>query len=77
MFNLEAQYLENEEMWFAKLGPWRIFLDKNNKIAQRSYGVSPPNMSRTGILLSCIHGGLDFSRIPYTQGMQAFDAAPC
>jgi dipeptidyl aminopeptidase/acylaminoacyl peptidase len=75
MFDLAAQYLETEEMWFANwdLGgpPW----DKNNKIAQRSYENSPVNSVRnwdTPILV--VHSELDY-RIPVTQGMEAFNAA--
>jgi dipeptidyl aminopeptidase/acylaminoacyl peptidase len=75
MFNFESQYLETEEMWFVNWDLGGPFWDKNNKIAQRSYDNSPHRFIRnwdTPILI--IHGGLDF-RIPYTQGMQAFDAA--
>ena len=75
MFNLEAQYLETEEMWFANWDLGGPFWDKNNKTAQRSYAASPHKFVQnwdTPILV--IHGGLDF-RISYTQGMQAFDAA--
>jgi dipeptidyl aminopeptidase/acylaminoacyl peptidase len=75
MFDLAAQYLETEEMWFANwdLGgaPW----DKNNKVAQRSYENSPLNFVKnwdTPILV--IHSELDY-RIPVTQGMEAFNAA--
>ena len=75
MFNLESQYLETEEMWFANWDLGGPFWDKNNKIAQRTYASSPHKFVQnwdTPILV--IHGGLDF-RISYTQGMQAFDAA--
>jgi dipeptidyl aminopeptidase/acylaminoacyl peptidase len=75
MFDLSAQYLETEEMWFANwdLGgaPW----DKSNKIAQRSYENSPINFVKnwdTPILV--VHSELDY-RIPVTQGMEAFNAA--
>ncbi|MEI7499698.1 MAG: S9 family peptidase [Bacteroidota bacterium] len=75
MFNLEAQYLETEEMWFANWDLGGPFWDKNNKIAQRSYSNSPHRFVQnwdTPIL--CIHSELDY-RIVATQGMQAFNAA--
>jgi len=75
MFNLEAQYLETEEMWFVDWDLGGPFWDKNNKIAQRSYANSPHRFVQnwdTPIL--CIHSELDY-RIVATQGMQAFNAA--
>ncbi|MEI7981002.1 MAG: S9 family peptidase [Bacteroidota bacterium] len=75
MFNLEAQYLETEEMWFVNWDLGGPFWDKNNKTAQRSYANSPHRFVQywdTPIL--CIHGELDY-RIVATQGMQAFNAA--
>lgn len=75
IFNLEAQYLETEEKWFANwdLGgaPW----DKKNAVAQRTYASSPHlfvDQWDTPILV--IHGERDF-RILASQGMMAFDAA--
>lgn len=75
MFNLEAQYLETEEMWFVNWDLGGPFWDKNNKVAQRSYANSPHRFVQnwdTPILV--IHGELDY-RIVATQGMQAFNAA--
>lgn len=75
MFNLEAQYLETEEMWFVNWDLGGAFWDKNNKIAQRSYANSPHKFVQnwdTPILV--VHGGKDY-RIVETQGMQAFNAA--
>ena len=75
MFNLESQYLETEEMWFANWDLGGPFWDKNNKIAQRTYANSPHKFIQNwDAPILVIHGGLDF-RISYTQGMQAFDAA--
>lgn len=75
MFNLEAQYLETEEMWFANWDLGGPFWDKNNKIAQKTYASSPHKFVQNwDAPILVIHGGLDF-RISYTQGMQAFDAA--
>lgn len=75
MFNLEAQYLETDEMWFVNWDIGGPFWDKNNKIAQRSYANSPHKFVQnwdTPILV--IHGQNDY-RIAYTQGMSAFNAA--
>ena len=72
MFNLESWYGTTEELFFANHdieGPyWKTPVPK-------SYSFSPHKfvgLWDTPILV--IHGGKDF-RIPYTEGMQAFDAA--
>lgn len=75
MFNLESQYLETEEMWFVNWDLGGPFWDFENKIAQRSYSISPHKFVQnwdTPILV--IHGEKDY-RIAYTQAMQAFNAA--
>ncbi len=75
MFNFEQMYLTTEEMWFENWDIGGPFWDKNNKAAQRSYSYSPHNFIEkwdTPILV--ITGENDF-RIPYTQGMAAFNAA--
>ena len=72
MFNLESWYGTTEELFFANHdieGPyWQ-------KPMPSTYNFSPHKfvgLWDTPILV--IHGGKDF-RIPYTEGMQAFDAA--
>ena len=75
MYNLEAQYDQTEEMWFANWDLGGPYWDKKNVIAQRSYANSPHRFVQnwdTPILV--IHGEQDF-RIPVTQGMSAFNAA--
>ena len=75
IFNLEAQYLETEEMWFVDWDLGGPFWDKSNKIAQNSYANSPHKFIDkwdTPIAISC--GELDY-RILASQGMMAFDAA--
>jgi dipeptidyl aminopeptidase/acylaminoacyl peptidase len=75
MFNLEAQYLETEEMWFVNWDLGGPFWDKNNKTAQRSFANSPHRFVQNwDAPILCIHGELDY-RIVATQGMQAFNAA--
>lgn len=75
MFNLEAQYLETEEMWFVNWDLGGPFWDKNNAVAQRSYSNSPHKFVQnwnTPILV--VHSELDY-RITASQGMSAFNAA--
>ncbi|MBN2237858.1 MAG: S9 family peptidase [Bacteroidales bacterium] len=75
MFNLEQQYLETEEMWFADWDLGGPFWDKSNKIAQRTYANSPHKFVQnwdTPIMV--IHSELDY-RIVASQGMSAFNAA--
>lgn len=75
VFNSEMEYMTTDEMFFDdwEMGgaPW----EKDNKIAARSYASSPHLFVKnwdTPIMI--IHGGRDF-RIPYTQGMAAFNTA--
>ena len=75
IFNLEQQYVETEEMWFANWDLGGPYWDKNNAVAQRTYANSPHkfiNKWDTPILV--IHGEHDF-RILASQGMSAFNAA--
>ncbi len=75
IFNLEAQYLETEEMWFANWDMGGAYWDKGNKVAQRTFANSPHRRVDkwdTPIMIS--HGDYDF-RILSSQGMQAFNAA--
>jgi len=75
VFNSEMEYMTTEEMFFDnwEMGgaPW----ETNNKVAMKSYEHSAHKFVKnwdTPILV--IHGGKDF-RIPYTQGMAAFNSA--
>ena len=75
IFNFEQMYSTTEEMFFVNWDLKGSYWDKNNKIAQRSYANSPHKFVGnwdTPILV--IHGEKDF-RIPYTQGMGAFNTA--
>ena len=75
IFNMEFMYATTEEMFFEEWesggAPW----DKSNKIAQNSYAHSPHllvNNWNTPIMI--VHGEKDF-RVPYSQGMAAFNTA--
>ena len=75
IFNFEQQYATTEEMWFENWDIGGPFWDANNKAAQKSYSFSPHKYVQnwdTPILI--IHGQNDY-RIPFTQGMGAFNAA--
>lgn len=75
VFNSEMEYMTTEEMFFDNWekggAPWEI----RNRVAMRSYAGSPHHFVQnwdTPILV--IHGEHDY-RIPYTQGLAAFNAA--
>lgn len=70
MFNLESWYSTTEELFFANHdieGPyWKNY---------KSYSFSPHKfVGKWDTPMLVIHGGKDF-RIPYTEGMQAFNIA--
>ncbi len=72
MFNFQSWYATTEEMFFANHDLGGGYWEKERP---KSYDFSPHNFVGnwdTPILV--IHGGNDF-RIPYTEGMQAFNAA--
>lgn len=75
IFNLEAQYLETEEMFFADFDLGGPYWEKDNAIAQRTYANSPHRFVNnwTAPILVTV-GELDY-RILASQGMMAFNAA--
>jgi len=75
IFNLEAQYLETEEMWFANWDMGGPFWDKLNVVAQKTYATSPHRfVDKWDTPIMITHGELDY-RILASQGMMAFNAA--
>ena len=75
IFNLEAQYLETEEMWFANWDMGGPYWDRENVTAQRTYEHSPHRfVERWDTPIMITHGELDY-RILASQGMMAFNAA--
>ena len=75
IFNIEAQYLETEEMWFANWDMGGAYWEKDNAVAQRTFANSPHRFVdkwTTPIMIS--HGEYDY-RILASQGMAAFNAA--
>lgn len=75
IFNIEAQYLETEEMFFADFDLGGPYWDKSNAIAQNTYANSPHLFvdKWTAPILVTV-GELDY-RILASQGMMAFNAA--
>ena len=75
IFNIESQYLETEEMWFANWDMGGAYWEKDNAIAQNTFANSPHKFVQnwdTPILVTV--GEKDY-RIVFTQGMMAFNAA--
>ncbi len=76
IFNLEAQYLETEELWFTQFDLGGPCWEKDNAVAQKTYReANPKNFVQnwnTPIMITA--GELDY-RIVFTQACQAFDAA--
>ena len=72
MFDFTSWYGSTEEMWFANHDLGGAYWQKPQP---KSYEFSPSNfVGRWDTPILVIEGGNDF-RIPYTQGMEAFDAA--
>ncbi|MCH5248171.1 MAG: S9 family peptidase [Muribaculaceae bacterium] len=75
IFNLESQYLETEEMWFANWDLGGPFWDPRNSTAQRTYATSPHRfVDKWTAPILVTHGEYDF-RILSSQGQMAFNAA--
>jgi dipeptidyl aminopeptidase/acylaminoacyl peptidase len=75
MFNLESQYAATEEMFFVNHDLGGAYWEKDNAIAQKSYENSPHRfVDKWDTPILIITGGNDF-RIPYTESLQAFNAA--
>ena len=76
IFNIEAQYLETEEMWFVQWDLGGPRWEKDNAMAQKSYREANPinfvENWNTPIMITA--GELDY-RIVFTQACQAFNAA--
>ncbi len=75
IFNMEFMYPTTEEMFFEEWekggAPW----DKENKVAQNSFAHSPHHLVKNwNTPIMVVHGERDF-RVPYSQGMAAFNTA--
>ncbi|MGM9831479.1 MAG: prolyl oligopeptidase family serine peptidase [Paludibacteraceae bacterium] len=75
IFNMEMQYLETEEKWFANWDMGGAYWEKDNEVAQRTFANSPHLfVDKWTAPILCIHGEKDY-RILANQAMAAFDAA--
>ena len=75
IFNMEMQYLETEEKWFANWDMGGAYWEKQNPVAQRTFANSPHLfVEKWDTPILCIHGEKDY-RILANQAMAAFDAA--
>jgi dipeptidyl aminopeptidase/acylaminoacyl peptidase len=75
IFNLDAQYVETDEMWFENWDMGGPFWEKSNAISQKSFKQSPHLfVDKWDTPILCIHGEKDY-RILASQSMQAFNAA--
>ena len=75
IFNMEMQYLETEEKWFANWDMGGAYWEKDNATAQKTFANSPHRfVDRWDTPILCIHGERDY-RILANQAMAAFDAA--
>ncbi|MDR1223766.1 MAG: S9 family peptidase [Tannerella sp.] len=75
IFNMEFMYSTTEEMFFEEWetggAPW----NRDNETAQRSYARSPHlSVKNWDTPIMIVHGERDF-RIPYAQGMAAYNTA--
>ncbi|MCD8029847.1 MAG: S9 family peptidase [Bacteroides sp.] len=75
IFNMEMQYVETEEMWFANWDMGGPYWDKSNQVAQRTFANSPHLfVDKWDTPILCIHREKDY-RILANQTMAAFNAA--
>ena len=74
IFNMEMQYLETEEKWFANWDMGGAYWEKQNPTAQRTFANSPICLSKMGYSNSLYPREKDY-RILANQAMAAFDAA--
>jgi dipeptidyl aminopeptidase/acylaminoacyl peptidase len=76
IFNLEAMYSTTEEMWFVNWDNGGSYWDAKNAVAQNTYKNFSPHklVQNWDTPMLVIHGERDY-RIPYTQGMGAFNSA--
>jgi dipeptidyl aminopeptidase/acylaminoacyl peptidase len=76
IFNMEAMYSTTEEMWFPNWDNGGSYWDAKNAVAQKTYKNFSPHklVQKWDTPMLVIHGERDY-RIPYTQGMGAFNSA--
>jgi len=76
IFNLHSMYGTTEEVFFTDWDMGGAYWEKDNKVAQKTYkDFNPINfVDKWDTPILIFHGGKDY-RVPYSQGMEAFQAA--
>ena len=76
IFNLHSMYGTTEEIFFTDWDMGGAYWEKDNKVAQKTYkDYNPINfVDKWDTPILIFHGGKDY-RVPYSQGMEAFQAA--
>ncbi len=76
IFNLKSMYGSTEELFFVNWDFGGPYWDKNNTLAQKTYQQFDPiqNVHKWNTPILIFHGEKDY-RVPYSQGMEAFQAA--
>lgn len=75
IFDMHSMYTTTEEMFFENWETGGPFWDKTNLAAQKSFAQSPMNfVNNWDTPIMIVHGEKDF-RVPYSQGMAAFNVA--
>ncbi len=75
VFDFRSMYGTTDEMWFEDWEKGGPYWEKNNAVAQRSFGQSPSNfVDKWDTPIMIVQGGKDY-RVPIEQGQQAFQAA--
>lgn len=75
IFNIQQQYVETEEMWFANWDMGGAYWLKDNPVAAKTFANSPHRfVDKWDTPILCIHGEKDY-RILASQGESAFNAA--
>ncbi len=75
IFNMEMQYLETEEKWFANWDMGGAYWEKQNPVAQRTFANSPHLFVENGIPRFFASTVRRITGILANQAMAAFDAA--
>ena len=75
IYNFESMYAATEETFFVHHDMGGSYWDKSNSVAQKSYATSPHKFVQNWDTPIMIITGANDYRIPYTESLQAFNAA--
>jgi dipeptidyl aminopeptidase/acylaminoacyl peptidase len=76
IFNWQSMYGTTEEMWFVNWDLGGTYWEKENAVAQKSYGKFNPinHVNKWNTPIMIIQGGKDY-RVPIGQALEAFQVA--